>query len=121
VLGGRGHEDVVVSIVSEAAMATLPDRVNGVIKARGPGKPNALGVDSAMRIDAGETVALARVSSPRLLRFPAVRERTGLSRSTIWRLEQRGQFPRHHQISANVVAWSEDEVSGWIRARVAGE
>jgi prophage regulatory protein len=102
-------------------MATLPDRVNGVIKARVRGESSALGADRALAIDAGDTVALARVSSPRLLRFPAVRERTGLSRSTIWRLEQRGQFPRHHQISANVVAWAEDEISGWIRARVAGE
>jgi prophage regulatory protein len=102
-------------------MATLPDRANGVIRARVRGESSALGVDRPPPIDAGDSVADARVSSPRLLRFPAVRERTGLSRSTIWRLEQRGQFPRHHQISANVVAWVEDDVSGWIRARVAGE
>jgi prophage regulatory protein len=55
---------------------------------------------------------------PRLLRFPAVRERTGLSRSTIWRLERRGEFPRHHRISPNVVAWSEEDVHRWIEARV---
>ncbi len=53
----------------------------------------------------------------RLLRFPVVRERTGLSRSTIWRLERRGEFPRHRRISTNVVAWVEEEVSGWIRNR----
>jgi prophage regulatory protein len=40
----------------------------------------------------------------KLLRFPAVRDRTGLSRSTIWRLERKGAFPRHHRISANAVA-----------------
>jgi prophage regulatory protein len=102
-------------------MATLPDRANGVVKARLRGESSALGADRPPATDAGDALALARVASPRLLRFPAVRERTGLSRSTIWRLEQRGQFPRHHQISANVVAWSEDEVSGWIRGRVAGE
>ena len=56
---------------------------------------------------------------PRLLRFPAVRERTGLSRSTIWRLERAGAFPRHRQISANAVAWMEHEVSAWIHARDA--
>jgi prophage regulatory protein len=53
----------------------------------------------------------------RLLRFPTVRERTGLSRSTIWRLERRGEFPRHHRISANVVAWVETEVIDWIQSR----
>jgi prophage regulatory protein len=54
----------------------------------------------------------------RLLRFPAVRERTGLSRSTVWRLERRGLFPRHRQISLNAVAWSEKEIVDWIQAKV---
>jgi prophage regulatory protein len=54
----------------------------------------------------------------RLLRFPTVRERTGLSRSTIWRLERRGEFPRHRRISANVVAWVETEVVDWIQSHV---
>ena len=54
----------------------------------------------------------------RLLRFPAVRERTGLSRSTIWRLERRGLFPRHRQISLNAVAWSEKEIVDWIQAKI---
>jgi prophage regulatory protein len=53
----------------------------------------------------------------RLLRFPAVRERTGLSRSTIWRLERRGEFPRHHRIAPNIVAWKESDVSRWIQLR----
>lgn len=55
---------------------------------------------------------------PRLLRFPDVRVRTGLSRSTIWRLERQGQFPRHRRVSSNVVAWLESEVSEWIRSRL---
>ena len=56
----------------------------------------------------------------KLLRFPAVRERTGLSRSTIWRLERQGAFPRHHRISANAVAWVEDDIARWIQSKVAG-
>ncbi len=55
----------------------------------------------------------------RLLRFPAVRGRTGLSRSTIWRLERKGDFPPHRRISTNVVAWVEDEVNEWIRSKVS--
>jgi prophage regulatory protein len=54
----------------------------------------------------------------KLLRFPAIRERTGLSRTTIWRLERSGDFPRHRRISANAVAWVEEEVLGWIRSRI---
>jgi prophage regulatory protein len=56
----------------------------------------------------------------KLLRFPAVRERTGLCRSTIWRLERRGAFPRHHRISANAVAWIEYDIATWIRSKFAG-
>jgi putative ATP-dependent endonuclease of the OLD family len=51
----------------------------------------------------------------KLLRFTAVRERTGLSRSTVWRLERRGAFPKHVKVSANIVAWLEEDVSSWIR------
>ena len=54
----------------------------------------------------------------KLLRFPTVRERTGLSRSTIWRLERQGDFPKHRRISANVVAWVEEEVTRWIHSKV---
>ena len=54
----------------------------------------------------------------RLLRFSAVRERTGLSRSTIWRLEPCGAFPKHRRISANTVAWVEGEVMSWIQSKI---
>jgi len=50
----------------------------------------------------------------KLLRFAAVRSRTSLFRSKIWRLERRGGFPRHRRISATAVAWVEEEVNGWI-------
>ncbi len=67
----------------------------------------------------GNNGSVASEATPtRLLRFPAVRDRTGLSRSTIWSLERRGEFPRHRRISANVVAWVEEEVADWIRGRI---
>lgn len=63
---------------------------------------------------AGQTVGAT------LLRFPAVRARTGLSRSTIWRLEQRGLFPRRRRISHRAVAWAAEEVEAWSHQMVAG-
>lgn len=54
----------------------------------------------------------------RFLRFPAVRAQTGLSRTTIWRLERQGDFPRHRRISRNAVAWAEHEVADWIRSKL---
>jgi prophage regulatory protein len=56
----------------------------------------------------------------RMIRFPDVRNRTGLSRSTIWRLERQGEFPKHRRISPNAVAWIEHEVDAWIRRRMVG-
>ena len=66
----------------------------------------------------GVAHGLDRVLTLKLLRFPTVRERTGLSRSTIWRLERCGDFPKHRRISANAVAWVEDEVLSWIQSKV---
>ena len=56
---------------------------------------------------------------PRLLRFAEVRQRTGLSRSTIWRLEALGAFPRHRQLTVGTVGWVESEIDHWIGARVS--
>lgn len=53
----------------------------------------------------------------RLIRLNAVRDRTGLSRSTIWRLERRGDFPKHRRISLNAVGWLEAEVDEWVISR----
>lgn len=64
-------------------------------------------------------VAIARTQPLKLLRFAAVRDRTGLSRSTIWRLERRGDFPRHRRISPNAVAWVEHEILEWIASRIS--
>jgi prophage regulatory protein len=55
-----------------------------------------------------------------VLRFPAVRARTGLSRTTVWRLEQRGEFPRHLNLSSHIVGWLESDIAAWIRARGEG-
>jgi prophage regulatory protein len=52
------------------------------------------------------------------LRFPAVRERTGLSRSTIWWFERHGDFPKQRRISANAVVWVEAEIMSWIHSKV---
>jgi len=45
--------------------------------------------------------------------------RVGLSRTTIWRLQRRGQFPRQVRLSPNRVGWLESEINAWIAARAA--
>jgi prophage regulatory protein len=41
---------------------------------------------------------------------------TGLSRTTIWRLEARGDFPARRQVTDGRVAWVADEVRTWARS-----
>ena len=53
----------------------------------------------------------------RIVREPECEVITGLSRTTRWRLEQSGQFPKRRQISPNVVGWFESEIQLWLQAR----
>lgn len=50
----------------------------------------------------------------RLLRRAEVLEKTGLSNSTLWRLEKSGGFPARRHISAGAVAWLETEIKAWM-------
>jgi predicted DNA-binding transcriptional regulator AlpA len=51
----------------------------------------------------------------------AVQQRTGLSDTTIWRLEKAGDFPARIQITRNGrVGWHEHEVDAWVHERVRG-
>jgi len=51
----------------------------------------------------------------RLLRLPAVLDRTGLSRSTLYAT---ADFPKSVKVGQRAVAWPEDEVEAWIAAKV---
>lgn len=53
-----------------------------------------------------------------LLRLPAVRQRTGLSRSEIYRRMAVGEFPAKVNLGPRAVGWPEDEISAWIEARI---
>ena len=57
-------------------------------------------------------------SPDRFLREPEVRRLTGLSRTTRWRLERAGKFPRRRRISENAVAWAASEINAWIAERM---
>ena len=53
------------------------------------------------------------------LRWPRVRQLTGLSRSTVWRLEKSGQFPARRKLSANSVGWYLIVLQAWMQSRNA--
>ena len=54
------------------------------------------------------------------LRWPKIHELTGISRTTIWRLETAGKFPRRRRLTGNAVAWIEDEIMEWLDSREVG-
>jgi prophage regulatory protein len=54
----------------------------------------------------------------RILRSRAVCELCGLSRSTIWRMIARDEFPKPFAITAGTTGWSEVEILDWIDGRV---
>lgn len=47
------------------------------------------------------------MSTTRLLRRPEVEARIGLSRSSIYAMMDRGEFPRPRRIGQRAVAWDE--------------
>jgi len=51
----------------------------------------------------------------RILRINAVLDRTGLSRSTLYRKIQTGSFPRQVKIAARCAGWRESAVDAWMR------
>lgn len=50
----------------------------------------------------------------RILRIRTVLDRTGLTRSTLYRKIKAGEFPRQIQISVNCVGWRESAVIAWL-------
>ena len=53
----------------------------------------------------------------KILRVRDVTISTGLSRTTLWRLERRGEFPRRLRLSPNSTGWIESEIEQWIESR----
>ena len=55
----------------------------------------------------------------RLLRLNEVKQRTGLSKSSIYNQIADGTFPEPVPIAARAVAWVEAEIEEWINNRIA--
>ena len=53
-----------------------------------------------------------------ILRLPAVKARTGLSRSTIYLRISRGEFPKQVSLGARAVGWLESEIDAWVESRI---
>jgi prophage regulatory protein len=50
----------------------------------------------------------------RILRLNAVLDRTGLSRSTLYRKVQTGTFPKQVRIATRCTGWRESAINAWL-------
>ncbi len=53
-----------------------------------------------------------------ILRLPAVKKCTGLSRSTVYLRIAQGSFPKPVSLGARAVGWLEAEIQEWLQQRI---
>jgi len=53
-----------------------------------------------------------------ILRFPAVKARTRLSRSTIYLRISEGHFPKPVSLGGRAVGWVEAEIDDWLNQQI---
>ena len=56
-------------------------------------------------------------SSRMFLRLPQVLRLTGLSRSTIYKWVNQGDFPKPKQLGPRAIAWDSEELANWSENR----
>jgi prophage regulatory protein len=79
---------------------------------RGQGRPTTL-------LTRGAEASASSAHSEAIIREPECRRITGLSRSTRWRLERAGHFPRRRKISPGATGWLASELAAWLAERAA--
>ena len=57
------------------------------------------------------------MSDNRILRLSQVLERVSLSRSTLYKMIARGEFPRPVQLGQRSTGWLHEEVDAWLESR----
>ncbi len=54
----------------------------------------------------------------KFMRLPEVKEKTGLSKSAIYKKIKEGEFPVSVPIGSRTVAWLESDINDWLEWRV---
>jgi len=57
--------------------------------------------------------------SQTILRLAQVKQRTGISRSSIYNAIKQGTFPRQINLGPRAVGWVEKTIDSWIAQRIA--
>lgn len=53
----------------------------------------------------------------KIIRMPGVMEKVGLSKSVIYNMIKRGEFPGQIRLGENSVGWLEADIEEWVRVR----
>ena len=56
------------------------------------------------------------MQSNNIIRLPRTIQKTGLSRSTIYALLSRGEFPKQIKLSPRTMGWLEGDIDLWIES-----
>ena len=95
-----------------AAIGATAKKAVATPKRKAQGAPISI-TETMLDEEAGATVS-------DLLRIWQVEKALGVSKSTIYRMMRKGEFPACVQISENTVGWREDEVRAWLANRKRG-
>lgn len=60
---------------------------------------------------------LGTLPTSRPIRRPELRQLVPLADTTIYEMEQRGEFPRRYPLTRRCVVWDLAEVEAWLEAR----
>ncbi len=56
--------------------------------------------------------------SHKILRLPSVKDRSGLSRSTIYLRIKKGEFPKPISLGDRAVGWLEKDIDDWLEQKI---
>ncbi len=57
--------------------------------------------------------------SIKINRLPAVQDKTGLSRSSIYLRMSKGEFPKSISLGDRAIGWLESDIEQWLEEKVA--
>ena len=60
---------------------------------------------------------LSNDTQDRILRAHEVQKIVGVSRSTIWRMERKGQFPARLPLGTGSIGWLKSDIEAWMQNR----
>lgn len=54
----------------------------------------------------------------KIIRLPAVKDQTGLSRSSVYLRMSKGEFPQSISLGDRAIGWLEEEINQWIEDKI---